>query len=88
MNHSWADGGYDERRPGPGPSRGARVALTALIVLSTGLGAAWYAKVGMDQSRLACYQDRPPGVSTEDVTTTFRWLPPGYDCSYATDGTV
>jgi len=86
MNHSWADGGYE--RSEPGPSRGARIALTVLVVLSTAVGATWYAKVGMDQSKQECYAQRPAGMSISEVTTTFRWLPPGYDCSYVQDGTV
>lgn len=80
MNSSWADGGYEDR--GPGPSRAARIALTTLILLVTALSAVAYAKVGLDQSRAECYRDAPRGTDPRDVTTTFRWLPPGYDCSY------
>lgn len=80
MNSSWADGGYEER--GPGPSRAARMALTALILVVTALSAVAYARMGMDQSRAECYRDAPSGTDLSEVTMTFRWLPPGYDCSY------
>lgn len=81
MNHSWADGGYENQ--GPGPSRGTRVALTVLILVVSALSAFWYAKVGVDQSRADCYADAPAGTGVDDVTTTFRWFPPGYDCTYS-----
>lgn len=81
LNNSWADGGYENR--GPGPSRGVRVAITAVTVLTSVVGVAWFAKVGVDQSKAECYANAPAGASVDDVTTTFRWLPPGYDCSYA-----
>lgn len=80
MNTSWADGGYENA--GPGPSRGARVALTVLILVVSALSAVVYARSGLEQSRAECYRDAPAGTVASDVTTTFRWFPPGYDCSY------
>ena len=80
LNSSWADGGYENR--GPAPSRRVRVAITVVAILSTVVGVAWYAKVGLDQSKNACYVNAPAGATADDVTTTFRWLPPGYDCTY------
>lgn len=77
INNSWADGGYEDR--GPAPSRRVRVATTAVVILTTALGVAWFAKVGLDQSKADCYANAPVGA---DVTTTLRWLPPGYDCVY------
>jgi hypothetical protein len=82
MNSSWADGGYEDRDPGP--SRAARTALTVLILLVTALSAVAYLKMGMDQSRADCYREAPGGTSADEVETTFRWLPPGYDCTYGT----
>lgn len=81
--HSWADGGYENQ--GPGPSRTVRVATTVVILLSTFVGVVWFVKVGLDQSKAACYADAPAGSTTADVTTTLRWFPPGYDCEYALD---
>lgn len=83
INNSWADGGYENR--GPAPSRRVRVATTAVIILTTAVGVAWFAKVGLDQSKADCYANAPAGSTTADVTTTLRWLPPGYDCEYAQD---
>ncbi|MBI9115424.1 hypothetical protein [Sanguibacter suaedae] len=81
MNHSWADGGYENQ--GPGPSRAARTAVTVLVVLATATAAAAYAKMGLDQMETRCYTEAPAGTTAADVTATFRWLPPGYDCSYS-----
>ena len=80
MNSSWADGGYEDR--GPGPSRAARVTLTVLILLVTALSAVVYARMGLDQSRAECYRNAPSGASIDEVSTRFRWFPPGYECSY------
>ncbi|PFG33424.1 hypothetical protein [Sanguibacter antarcticus] len=80
MNSSWADGGYEDRDPGP--SRAARTTLTVLVLLVTALSAVVYLKFGLDQSRDECYRDAPRGTSVDEITTGLRWLPPGYDCSY------
>jgi hypothetical protein len=86
MNHSWADGGNQQQ--GPGPSRAMRVTLTVLIILSTALGAVWFVKVGMEQSKADCYAHAPAGLRVDQITATARWLPPGYDCSYETSATT
>lgn len=83
INNSWADGGYEDR--GPGPSRRLRVATTVTVILSTAVMAGYFVKVGMDQSKADCYANAPAGSTMADVTTTLRWLPPGYDCEYAQD---
>lgn len=80
MNSSWADGGYEDREPGP--SRAARVTLTVLILLVTALSAVVYARMGLEQSRAECYRDAPAGTVASEISTTFRWFPPGYACSY------
>ena len=58
------------------------MALTALILVVSALSAVAYARMGLDQARAECYRDAPSGTSASEIDATFRWFPPGYECSY------
>ncbi|GAA1401299.1 MULTISPECIES: hypothetical protein [Oerskovia] len=86
MSWDWVPPRPGEDEPTRRSDRRLRLALTVLLVVFTGVLAVYYLTVGLDQMRTQCLADRPAGVSTSEVTTTWRWWPPGYDCGYPADG--
>lgn len=67
-----------------GPTPALRLAVTILSVLLAAALAVYWVSVGLRQQADACVADRPDGVAIQDVDARWRWVPPGYECVYAT----
>ncbi|WP_265523374.1 hypothetical protein [Oerskovia flava] len=80
MSWDWVPPRPGEEQGGPSPA--LRRTVTVLAVLFTGVLVLFYASQGLGQARDACVRDRPAGVAVGDVGSQWRWLPPGYDCTY------
>ena len=88
MSWDWVPPRPGEDEPARRSDRRLRSVMTVLMVVFTGVLAVYYLTVGLDQVRGQCLVDRPAGVSASQVTTTWRWWPPGYDCVYPAGGTT
>ena len=86
MSWDWVPPRPGEDEPARRSDRRLRLALTVLMVALTGVLAVYYLTVGLDQARAGCTTDRPAGVAVDEVAATWRWWPPGYDCSYPSGG--
>ncbi|MFD6164918.1 hypothetical protein ACFWFR_06990 [Oerskovia sp. NPDC060287] len=88
MSWDWVPPRPGEDEPTRRTDHRLRLALTVLMVVFTGVLAVYYLTVGLDQMRTQCVTERPEGVSSNEVSTSWRWWPPGYDCSYPDGGTT
>ncbi len=68
--------------PRDAPSPGLRRTFTVLLVVFTAVLALYFAQQAWGTTQSSCVEDRPAGVPASEVSTTWRWWPPGQVCDY------